>query len=74
MIPFVVATSKTNPKPIIVVEKSEFDDWLAAQSDLHQGWIDAHAFEADGGKTLLLPGAAGEVEAVLYVKDGDWNI
>ena len=74
MIPFVVATSKTDPKPIIIVEKSDFDDWLAAQSDLHKGWVKAQGFEADGGKTLLLPGPAGDIETVLYVKDGDWNI
>ncbi|MDF2366565.1 M17 family metallopeptidase [Sneathiella sp.] len=74
MIPFVVATSKTDPKPIIVVEKSNFVEWLSAQPDLHKSWIEAQGFEADGGKTLLLPGSAGDAEAVVYVKDGDWNI
>ncbi len=74
MIPFVVATSKTDPKPIIIVEESNFDEWLTAQSDLHKSWIDSRGFEAIGGKTLLLPGAAGDIEAVIYVKDGDWNV
>ncbi|CAN0498724.1 unnamed protein product, partial [Discosporangium mesarthrocarpum] len=56
------------------VEKAEFEDWLATQSDLHKSWIAAQGFEATGGKTLLLPATSGEAEAVLYIKDGDWNI
>lgn len=74
MIPFVAATSNSDPKPIIIVEKENFAEWLTAQSDFHKGWIDSQDYEAVGGKTLLLPGAAGDIEAVIYVKDGDWNI
>ncbi|WP_288904717.1 leucyl aminopeptidase family protein [uncultured Sneathiella sp.] len=74
MIPFVVASSKADPKPIIVVEKSEFADWLEAQSAPHKSWIGSHGFDADGGKSLLLPASTGEIEAVVYIKDGDWNI
>jgi leucyl aminopeptidase len=74
VIPFVAATSNSDPKPIIIVEKENFAEWLTAQSDFHKGWIDSQDYEAVGGKTLLLPGAAGDIEAVIYVKDGDWNI
>ncbi|WP_202526030.1 leucyl aminopeptidase family protein [Sneathiella litorea] len=74
MIPFVVATSKTDPTPIIIVEKSEFNAWLAAQSDLHKNWIRSQDFEPNGGKFLLLPTTSGDIEAVLYIKEGEWDI
>ncbi len=74
MIPFVVASSKTEAKPIVVVEKSDFDGWLAGQPEFHRSWVASQDFDAEGGKTLLLPNESGNTEAVVYIKDGDWNI
>tara|TARA_R110002095_G_scaffold120337_1_gene104709 strand:- start:7658 stop:9040 length:1383 start_codon:yes stop_codon:yes gene_type:complete len=72
--PFIATTSEATPKPIIVVERTNFDNWLASQSDAYKSWIAAHDFELEDGKLLLLPGTDHGIEAVLYVKDSAWDI
>jgi leucyl aminopeptidase len=74
VIPYVATRADTPPKPIVVVEKANFDSWLSAQPEMHKGWIAAQGFEATGGKSLSLPGSAGDIDAVLFIKDGAWNI
>ena len=74
MIPYVVATSKASSRPILIVEKADFTEWLAGQSDAHKNWITSQNFKPADGKSLLLPGGAEGFEAVLFIKDADWDI
>tara|TARA_R110000787_G_scaffold173158_3_gene285818 strand:- start:35637 stop:37019 length:1383 start_codon:yes stop_codon:yes gene_type:complete len=72
--PFIVTTPETTPKSIIVVEKAEFDSWLASQPGTYKNWIEAHDFEPEDGKFLLLPGTDEGIDAIVFVKDKDWDI
>lgn len=74
MIPFVASASETTPRPIIVVEKDGFDDWLVAQPAPCQNWITSQNFKPKGGRFLLLPDDKLEFEAVLFIRDADWDI
>ncbi len=74
MIPFVASSSETDPRPIIVVEKDSFEDWLAAQEDVCKNWVTSQNFKPKDGSYLLLPGDNLEFEAVLFIHDSDWTI
>ncbi len=74
VIPFVVAAPKSPARPIHIVEKEDFDDWLVQQSERYKSWISSQEFHPVGGKYVLLPGDKGDFEAVLFIKDDDWNI
>ena len=74
MPPFIVTTPETTPKSIIVVEKTDFDSWLASQPDTYKNWIEAYDFEPEDGKFLLLPGTEEGIDAIVYVKDSDWDV
>ena len=74
MIPFVISTSEAAPRPIIIVEKDNFDAWLIQQEEPCKNWITSQDFSPKGGTFLLLPDDKLEFEAVLFIRDRDWDI
>jgi leucyl aminopeptidase len=52
--------------PIHLVHEGEFDLWNSAQPDGVRNWLLANHFRAERHKVVLLPGAKGEVEAVVF--------
>jgi leucyl aminopeptidase len=51
--------------PIRLVEENRFGEFNAAQSDVVQAWMKAHAFRGECNKCLLVPDATGQVMVVL---------
>jgi leucyl aminopeptidase len=66
--------SETTPRPIITVEKKGFEAWLTQQEQPCQNWIISQHFTPEDGGFLLLPDDKLEFEAVLFIRDEDWNI
>jgi leucyl aminopeptidase len=52
--------------PIHLVHEGEFDLWSSAQPESVRNWLAANHFRAERHKVVLLPGAKGEVEAVVF--------
>jgi leucyl aminopeptidase len=57
--------------PVHAVSKDTFAAWRDAQDVRVQAWIKAVGFKAKPGQAVLLPGADGRVERVVYVLDDE---
>jgi leucyl aminopeptidase len=66
--PNIVSAANTETRPILVVEKSQFDDWLVGQPEHWQNWIKSQGFDAEGGRHLLLPSETSEFNTVLFIR------
>lgn len=55
-----------NVVPVTAVEAEGMDQLVRSLSEGHAGWVRANGFEAGEGQSLLLPGAKGAVERVLF--------
>ncbi len=51
--------------PLIPVVESEFDAWLNQQDDARRRWLAATGFKAKPGSFSLIPGADGQLQAVV---------
>jgi leucyl aminopeptidase len=52
--------------PVLPLDKASFRSWLAEQSVARQDWVDATGFNAEAGSLILLPGADGRLDSVLF--------
>jgi leucyl aminopeptidase len=52
-------------KPIYFLYEDEFESWVAARPERTRAWALANGFKGERNKVLLVPDAAGAVEAVL---------
>ena len=52
--------------PVTAVEAEGMAALVRSLSGTHAGWVRANGFEAGEGQSLLLPGAKGNVERVLF--------
>lgn len=52
--------------PVHLVHEGEFDLWNSAQPERVRNWLSANHFRAERNKLVLLPGADGRVESVVY--------
>lgn len=65
MIPFVEQVPAADAVPIWPVQKSEYDDWLARQSETTRRWLGSSAFKPDAGRFCLLPDSDGTLAGVV---------
>ncbi len=52
--------------PIVCLSAGELKGWLAEQSAERQSWVETTGFQAKPGKHLMLPGAHGQLDCVLF--------
>ena len=57
--------------PVHAVPKDAYEAWLADQNARTQAWVEGMGFKGRGGQALLLPGADGALERVIYVLDDE---
>ncbi len=57
--------------PLIPVAAADLDTWRSGQTAARQSWLKAANFQAKPGQFCLLPGAAGQLEAVVVGVDPD---
>ncbi len=63
--------------PILGVAPTRFAAWLAERDDAERRWIEANAFKAEAGKTLLIPGADGSIARIIHGLDSEhpvWSL
>jgi len=51
--------------PMILVIESEFPTWLERQDELLRRWLTVTSFKAKSGQFSLVPGADGQLRAVV---------
>ena len=61
-----LAGKKTKVIPIAAVSSDDLDDLAGGLSDAQAAWLGANGFTAKSGEILLLPGADGSLERVLF--------
>ena len=67
----------SNSIPINVVLKSEFTEWISAQSEYLNNWIETSRFKAKACSVLCVPNVQGKLESVLVIADTDnmtWSL
>lgn len=74
MTPNIVSAANTETSTIIVVEKSQFDDWLAGQTEQWRNWINSQGFVPEGGRYLLLPDETAAFGSVLFIRSKPLSI
>ncbi len=63
--------------PLIPVTAADLDAWRSDQSATWQSWLNAADFQAKPGQFCLLPGTAGQLEAVVVgvdPSDAPWQL
>ncbi|MEL7368704.1 MAG: leucyl aminopeptidase family protein [Myxococcota bacterium] len=66
---FFSARSTKQTIPIHVVTKQSLGEWLEYQDAATQAWVKGQSFSADPGRTVLLPGAKGQLRGILLGVD-----
>jgi leucyl aminopeptidase len=61
------AESSATPVPIILVNESEWDEWLSSQGALVSVWLESQSFEGKPGAWSLIPDQSGAIAACVYV-------
>ena len=56
-------------RPLHLIERAGFTQWLQAQPEPVQAWLSQQAFDAAAGSCALLPGEAGVAGAVIGIGD-----
>ncbi|MEH6527266.1 MAG: leucyl aminopeptidase family protein [Sneathiella sp.] len=74
MTPNIVSTANAETRPILVVEKSQYDEWLVGQSEHWRNWINSQDFVAEGGRHILLPNETSQFASVLFIRSKDFSI
>ena len=67
----------SNSIPINVVLKSEYTDWMNAQSEYLKNWIKTSRFKAKACRVLCVPNAQGRLEMVLVIAEAEnmtWSL
>jgi leucyl aminopeptidase len=54
-------------RPVRVVARPRYEDWLAGQPGRVRAWLDGTGFEAKGGHAIVLPGIDGAPEVALLI-------
>ncbi len=54
-------------RPVRVVARARYDDWLAGQPGRVRAWLEGSGFEAKAGRAIVVPGTDGAPEAALLL-------
>lgn len=66
MFDHIISSAKAQSAILIsAVTPANFQNWLMAQSDIHQAWIKANGFSAKRGSVIILPSSQGELAQVI---------
>ncbi|MDJ1015489.1 MAG: leucyl aminopeptidase family protein [Paracoccaceae bacterium] len=57
------ASSATAARPLTLVSKGAFDDWLQSLDDARRTWVEANGFTGSAGAVVVFPGPDGSVAA-----------
>jgi leucyl aminopeptidase len=52
--------------PIVCLDAGEMKEWLAEQKPERQSWVETTGFKAKPGRFLMLPGAHGQLDCVVF--------
>ena len=63
----IFATEETDSRPIWLVTKPRFHDWVEAQTPATRNWIAASGFKATEGASLLVPDPEGQLDGIVFV-------
>ena len=74
MTPNIAPAATADTRPIIIVDKGQFEDWLNDQSEQWRNWITSQNFKAKDGSHLLLPNDASEYSSVLVIHSTEVSI
>lgn len=59
---------------IIVLELTQWDEWLEQQSGFVKNWIDVQQIKAEPGVCVLLPSAQGELSQAIFLLETKNNL
>lgn len=66
MLPFLEPGAAAAAVPVILLDKSAYDDWRLSQPDQIRRWADASGFAAKASTLLPIPAAEGGIARVIY--------
>ena len=62
----IFTTEQTDSRPIWLVTKANFHNWLEEQPSATRNWIAASGFKATAGASLLLPDPDGQLAGIVF--------